>query len=97
MRQHTEILRTKVGNFSSQIIVFAQMCEIFKIHRFLISTESGPRVESSKTKSWPQKPSWDLPTFQSYGQKDTGRPKNDFFKNTIQGNIILNQLHHPHI
>ena len=57
------------------------MCEIFKIHEILVSIESGPRVESSKTNSWPQKPSWDLPSHQSYGQKDTGRPKNNFCKN----------------
>ena len=75
MRQHTEILRTKVGNFSNHILVFAQMCEIFKIHEILVSIESGPRVESSKTNSWPEKPtpSWDLKTYQDHQDKDIGK------------------------
>ena len=40
-----------------------------------IFTESGPRVESSKTNSWPQKPtpSWDLKTYQDNQDKDIGK------------------------
>ena len=43
-------------------------------HKFKVKkskfTESGPRVESSKTNSWPEKPtpSWDLKTYQDNHQ-----------------------------